>query len=359
MLGYALRRLLIAIPVLFGILIVTFVMARSIPGDPCKAMLGEKASAATCEAFTQRFGFDQPITTQLYIYMSDVLRGNFGDSIRFSRPVTQLLVERFPMTIELALLALIVATFAGVTLGIIAARKHNSAADVTTMIGANIGVSMPVFWLGLMLAYIFGVIFKDTIFWLPPSGRLSAGISSVPFYEVWGWQLAADSGWSKFLEFLSNLYIFNALVTFNWPVFWDAVRHMILPVLALATIPMSVIARMTRSSLLDVLGRDYVRTARAKGLLETDVVRKHALGNAMLPVVTILGLQLGALLSGAVLTESVFGLAGVGRLLVEAIFARDYPIIQGVTVTIAVAYVVINLLVDLSYSYLDPRIRQQ
>ncbi|HHB82674.1 MAG TPA: ABC transporter permease, partial [Devosia sp.] len=165
--------------------------------------------------------------------------------------------------------------------------------------------------------------------------------------------------WAKFLEFLSNHYILNALITGNWELLWDAIRHMVLPVIALATIPMAVIARMTRSSLLDVLGRDYVRTARAKGLLEGDMVRKHALGNAMLPVVTILGLQMGALMGGAVLTESVFGLAGVGRMLVEAINARDYPIIQTFTLVIAVTYVVINLLVDLSYSYLDPRIRPQ
>jgi ABC-type dipeptide/oligopeptide/nickel transport system permease component len=271
--------------------------------------------------------------------------------------VTQILVERFPMTIELALSALVLATVVGVSLGILSARKHNSLTDVTTMVAANIGISMPVFWLGLMLAYLFGLILRGTPFWLPPSGRLSAGLVSVPFYDVWGWQLAANSAWAKFLEFLSNHYILNALVTGNWALFWDAVRHLILPVVALATIPMAIIARMTRSSLLDVLGRDYIRTARAKGLLEPLVVRKHALGNAMLPVVTILGLQMGTLLGGAVLTETVFGLAGVGRMLVEAIYARDYPIIQGFTVIIAITYMVINLIVDLSYSYLDPRIR--
>lgn len=358
MLGYAVRRLLISIPVLFGILLVTFVLARLIPGDPCKSMLGEKASAATCAAFTTRFGFDQPITTQFGIYMTTLARGDFGESIRFSRPVSQILIERFPMTIELALSALILATIVGVGLGILSARKHNTATDVATMIGANVGISMPVFWLGLMLAYLFALILKDTPFWLPPSGRVSAGVASVPFYVVWGWQLEAGSLWQKFLEFFANMYIFNALITGNWAFFWDAVRHLILPTIALATIPMAIIARMTRSALLDVLGRDYVRTARAKGLLEPKVVRRHALPNALLPVVTILGLQLGTLLSGAVLTETVFGLSGVGRMLVEAIYARDYPIIQAFTVVIAIAYMVINLIVDLSYSYLDPRIRQ-
>lgn len=359
MLGYAARRLLISIPVLFGILLVTFMMAHLIPGDPCRAMLGEKVTQEACDLFIQRFGLDQPLTTQFFIYVTQVLQGDFGESVRFSRPVTQILIERFPLTIELAFMALIVATAVGVSLGILAARRHNSAADVGTMVIANVGISMPVFWLGLMLAYLFGVMLRGTPFWLPPSGRLSAGVVSIPFYEVWGWQLAANTTWSKFLEFLSNFYITNALVTGNWPVFWDAVRHMVLPVIALATIPMAVIARMTRSSLLDVLGRDYVRTARAKGVPESDVVRHHALGNAMLPVVTILGLQMGGLLGGAVLTESVFGLAGVGRMLVEAIFARDYPIIQTFTVMIAVSYVAINLIVDLSYSYLDPRIRPQ
>ena len=344
---------------LFGILIVTFSLARLIPGDPCRSMLGDKVSDETCRQYIQNYGLDQPIPVQFFYYLRDILQGDFGQSIRFSRPVTQILIERMPMTIELALMALVVATLAGVGLGIFAAKRHNSFADVGTMAAANIGIAMPIFWLGLMMAYVFGVMLRGTPFWLPPSGRLTAGLSSVPFYEVWNWQLAADSGWSKFLEFLSNFYILNALVTGDWEVFVDALRHMVLPVLAVATIPMAVIARMTRSSLLDVLGRDYVRTARAKGVLDQHVVRKHALGNAMLPVVTILGLQMGALLSGAVLTETVFGLSGVGRMLVESIFARDYPVVQAFTVMIATSYVLVNLLVDLSYSYLDPRVRPQ
>jgi len=359
MLGYAIKRLLSAIPVIFGILVVTFSLARLIPGDPCKSMLGDKASPATCAEFVRHFGLDQPIPVQFLYYLRDIAQGNFGNSIRFSRPVTQIIIERLPMTMELALLALIVATLAGIAIGIFAARRHNTAADVGTMALANVGIAMPIFWLGLMMAYVFGVMLKGTPFWLPPSGRLSAGLSSVPFYEVWQWNLAKDAFGAKFFEFISNFYIFNALITFNWPILTDALRHMVLPALAVATIPMAVIARMTRSSLLDVLGRDYVRTARAKGVPDNKVVRRHALGNAMLPVVTILGLQMGALLSGAVLTETVFGLAGVGRMLVEAIFARDYPIVQAFTVMIATIYVVVNLIVDLSYTYLDPRVRPQ
>jgi peptide/nickel transport system permease protein len=357
MLGYISRRVLVSIPVLFGILLVTFVLARLIPGDPCKAILGEKASVETCERFTRIHGLDRPIYVQFGLYMTRVLQGDFGTSIRFSRPVSQILVERLPMTIELAIGGLILAIAIGVPLGILSAMRHNTGVDVATMIFANVGISMPVFWLGLMLAYVFALMLKGTWLWLPPSGRLSAGVISVPFFEVWGWQVAAGTTKAKLLEFVANHFVFNALITGNWTVLKDAVRHLILPVVALSTIPMAIIARMTRSSLLEVLGRDYVRTARAKGAKERRVVGRHALRNALLPVVTILGLQMGALLGGAVLTETVFGLAGVGRMLFEAITARDYPIIQAFTVVIAVAYMLINLVVDVSYGFLDPRIR--
>ena len=353
MLQYIIRRLLVAIPVLIGILLVTFVLARLIPGDPCKAILGEKATVEVCERFTREHGLDKPIVVQFAIYAKDILRADFGESIRFS----QILVERLPMTIELAVGGLILAILIGVPLGLISAMRHNTGTDVATMIVANIGISMPVFWLGLMLAYLFALVLKGTPFWLPPSGRLSAGLISIPFYEVWGWQLTAGTTWTKFMEFISNHFVFNALITGNWKIFKDAVQHLILPVIALCTIPMAIIARMTRSSLLEVLGRDYIRTARAKGAIERRVLMRHALRNALLPVVTILGLQMGGLLSGAVLTETVFGLAGVGRMLFEAITARDYPIIQAFTVVIAVSYMLINLIVDVSYAFLDPKVR--
>ncbi len=357
MVGYISRRIALAIPVLIGILLVVFVLARMIPGDPCRAILGEKATVAACERFNEANGLNESIPVQLGIYMRNFATGDFGDSIRFSRPVGQILIERLPQTIELAVAGLTIAVLTGVPLGILAARKHNSGTDVATMALANVGVSMPVFWLGLMLAYLFALVLKDTPFALPPSGRLTAGVSSIPFYELWGWQLADSGFWAKFLEFASRHVIFNSVITGQWSVLWDAIKHLILPAAALATIPMSVIARMTRSSLLEVMGRDYIRTARAKGAGERRVVGRHALRNAMLPVVTIVGLQLGALLGGAVLTETVFNLAGVGRSLFEAITARDFPIIQGFTVVIAAGYVVVNLLVDISYAYLDPRIR--
>ena len=357
MLQYLGRRLLFAFPVMIGIMIVTFFVVRVIPGDPCKAILGEKASFETCERFNAENGFDRPLIVQFGDYMSEVIRFDFGESIRFSRPVSQILIERMPMTIELAGAALIIALLIGIPLGILSAMKHNTPTDVGTMVFANIGVSMPVFWLGLLLAYVFALVLKDTWFQLPPSGRLTAGLQSVPFYEAWGWELTDGTFNEGVAEFISNHFIFNSIITGDWEVLGDAIKHLILPAVALSTIPMAIIARITRSSLLDTLGRDYIRTARAKGAPERRVIARHALRNAMLPVVTIVGLQMGALLSGAVLTETVFGLAGVGTMLVEAIFARDAPIIQSATVVIAGAYVIINLVVDISYAYLDPRIR--
>lgn len=357
MIQYIIRRLFLSIPVLFGILLVTFILGRLIPGDPCKAMLGEKATQAVCERFMREQGLDQPIPVQLVIYMGDIIRGDFGESIRFSRPVSLILIERLPMTIELSLAALSLALLIGIPAGIISAVRHNSATDVVTMVGANIGVSMPVFWLGLMLAYLFALLLKDTPFWLPPSGRISAGVTAIPFYELYNWSVDHGTTWFHFLEFFANFYIFNSIITGDLEVLKDVVQHLILPALALSTIPTAIIARMTRSSVLEVLGMDYVRTARAKGLKERLVVMKHAFRNALLPIVTIIGLSLGGLLGGAVLTESVFSLAGVGRILFEAITARDYPIIQAFTVVVSVGYVLINLVVDLAYAYLDPRVR--
>ena len=357
MIQYTFRRIFLSIPVLFGILLVTFVLARSIPGDPCRAILGEKATQEICDRFIHAHGLDRPIPVQFGIYMRNILSGDFGDSIRFSRPVTVILVERLPLTIELSLIALTIATLVGIPLGVISATRRNSAADVTTMIGANIGVSMPVYWLGLMLAYLFALVLKDTPFWLPPSGRLSAGLVAIPFYEVWGLGITPESTLYPILEFISNMYIFNSLITFDWEVLGDAVQHMILPAVALATIPLAIIARMTRSSMLEVLRQDYVRTARAKGVVERLVTRKHAFRNALLPIVTIIGLQLGTLFAGAVLTESIFGLAGVGRMLFESITARDYPVVQAFTIVIAIIYVFANLVVDISYVFIDPRVK--
>lgn len=354
---YLLRRILSSIPVLFGILIVTFIIARVIPGDPCRAILGEKATPEVCERFNHEHGLDKPIHEQLFVYMGEVLRGDFGESIRFSLPVTRLLIERLPTTVELSLSALMISLVVGIPLGVISAVRHNTWIDVATMVWANIGVSIPVFLLGLLLAYVFSIMLKDTPFWLPPSGRLSAGMSAKPFYEVWEMTVPESGLLLAFYQFMGRLNIFNALLTSNWKLLKDAVQHLILPSVALGTIPMALIARMARSAMLDVLGQDYIRTARAKGLRQRMVVMKHAFRNALLPLVTIIGLSLGGLLGGAVLTETIFGLSGVGRTLYEAITARDYGIVQAFTVVIAIIFVLVNLLVDLSYSYLDPRIR--
>ncbi|MDT8304515.1 MAG: ABC transporter permease, partial [Anaerolineae bacterium] len=212
-------------------------------------------------------------------------------------------------------------------------------------------------WLGLMLAYLFALVLRDTPLALPPTGRLSPGTVPVPFYRVAGWDVPSEGAVAALLTFISNMYIVNALLSADWTVFKDAVRHMILPSVALSTIPMAIIARMTRSSMLEVLGLDYIRTAQAKGAKRSRVVLKHGFRNALLPIVTIVGLQMGLVLSGAILTETIFNLAGVGRAMYDAITARDFPIIQGFLIVISVGYVLINLVVDLSYAYLDPRIR--
>jgi peptide/nickel transport system permease protein len=354
---YLIRRILSSLPVLFGVLVVTFLLARVIPGDPCHAILGEKATEEVCTRFNREKGLDRPIHEQLGVYIGEILHGDFGRSFRYNQTVGRLLLERLPTTIELSFSALLISLIVGIPLGVISAVRHNSIVDVLTMAWANIGVSMPVFWLGLMLAYVFSLLLKDTPFWLPPSGRISPGIPDDPFYEVWHLTVA-DSGFLPTLyEFISRFNILNALLTFNWKLLVDTVKHLILPALALGTIPMALIARMARSAMLDVLGQDYIRTARAKGLRQRVVVMKHAFRNALLPLVTVIGLSLGGLLGGAVLTETVFGLSGVGRILYDAITARDYGVVQAFTVVIAVFFVLLNLLVDLSYSYLDPRIR--
>ncbi|HML21892.1 MAG TPA: ABC transporter permease [Aggregatilinea sp.] len=356
MVGYLARRLALSIPVLLGILFVTFSLARLLPGDPCRSALGERATPQICDAFNERYGLNDPIPEQFRIYIRDVLHGDLGDSIKFGRPVNELLVERLPVTVELTFYAMMFAILVGVPSGVISAYYHNSAIDVGTMIGANVGVSMPVFWLGLMLSYLFGVVLKDSPLWLPPSGRLSAGLAIEPFYQAWGIHVSDTSAFTV-PGFIANINTLNALLVGDWHAFGDALQHMILPAVALGTIPMSLIARMTRSSLLEVLGLNYVRTARAKGVHEVGVVLRHGLRNAMLPVVTIIGLSLGSLLSGAVLTETIFGLSGVGRVLYDAITGRDYTVVQAFTLIIAVIFVFINLVVDTLYAYLDPRIR--
>ncbi len=355
---FIIRRLLLLFPVMLGILLVTFIIVRLIPGDPCVAMLGERATPAACKAFRRRYGLNDSMPVQFVRYIGNVAQGNLGDSIRFSRPVTDIIAERLPMTIELTICAMLFSTVLGISLGIISAVQRGNWIDTVTMIGANMGVSMPVFWLGLMLAYVFALILRGTPFFIPPSGRFSAGISLESLARLWG--LQNTSGLLRFIiNFLSNMVLFNSLMTGNWAKLKDALWHLILPSVAVGTIPLAIIACMTRSSLLEVLGQDYIRTARAKGLRQRVVILKHALRNALIPIVTIVGLETGSLLSGAILTETVFLLPGVGTQLVDAILGRDYPVVQGFTIVIAIIFVLVNLIVDVSYAYLDPRIRLQ
>jgi len=350
------KRLVLLLPVMIGILLITFAIVRLIPGDPCVAMLGEKATPAVCNAFKERYGMNDNIMVQFGHYIANIAQGDFGMSLRFGRPVVDLIAERLPMTIELTVWAMLFSVVFGVSLGVISALRRNSWIDTFTMVIANLGVSMPVFWLGLMLAYLFAIILKGTPVSLPPSARFTAGMGLDSLIKVWNLQNVV--GLQKFfLDFISNLSLTNAILTGNWDAFFDGLRHIILPAVAVGTIPMATIARITRSSILEVLGQDYVRTARAKGMREAMVISKHVMSNALIPIITIIGIETGGLLSGAVLTETVFSLPGVGTALVNAILARDYPVVQGFTMVIALVFVFVNLMVDISYAYLDPRIR--
>lgn len=353
---YIVRRLLLSIPALLGVIFIVFAIARLLPGDPCLSALGERATDAICDAFNERYGLNEPIHVQFLLYLGQLARGDLGESIRYGRPVAEILIERLPTTLELAVYSLIFASVLGVILGLISALRRNSRTDVTTMFGAILGVSIPIFVLALILQFVFAVLLKGTILQLPPSGRLSPGLQFQTIPQAWG--LEGVEGLPRaILDFLSNVYTLNFTITLQFGPLVDAIQHLILPVIALGTISLAIIARITRSSLLEVLGLDYIRTARAKGVSDGSVLRKHAFRNAMLPVVTIIGLQLGLLLAGAVLTETVFNLSGVGRTMYDSIVGRDYIVVQAFTLVIALVYLTVNLIVDISYAFLDPRIR--
>ncbi|MBP7600250.1 MAG: ABC transporter permease [Thermoflexales bacterium] len=350
------RRLLLLLPVLLGILLITFSLARLIPGDPCYIMLGEKATPEKCFAFRERFGLNDSIPVQFVRYAQNLAQGNLGTSIKDSRDISDIVAERLPMTIELTVFATAFSSLLGVTLGVVSAVRHNSAIDVGAMVFANIGVSMPIFWLGLLLAYLFALTLAGTPFQLPPSTRLTSGADLPSLLKVWG--LEDATGLQRFLLLmLSNSVILNSIIQGKWDILGDALKHMILPTVTVGTVSLAIIARMTRGAMLDVLTQDFIRVARAKGLREWAVIMKHAFRNALVPVVTIIGLQFGGLLSGAVLTETTFNLPGVGTKLIDAILSRDYPVVQAFTVIVALFFVLVNIMVDISYAYLDPRIR--
>lgn len=360
---FIIRRLLLSIPTLLGIVAIVFVIARLLPGDPCLSALGERATDEVCDAFNERFGLNEPIHVQFVLYIGQLIRGDLGDSIRYGRPVTDILIERLPTTIELAFYALLFASIVGILLGLISALRRNSKTDVATTFGAILGVSIPIFVLALMLQFVFAVALPNLTndlfgvrIGLPPSGRLSPGLQFETIPEAFG--LEDLQGLPRAgLDFLTGIYTISFLITLQWEQWVDAFQHLILPVIALGTISLAIVARITRSSLLEVLGLDYIRTARAKGVPDRRVLRKHAFRNAMLPVVTIIGLQLGLLLAGAVLTETVFNLTGVGRTMYDSIVGRDYIVVQAFTLIIALIYLSVNLIVDISYAFLDPRIR--
>ncbi len=332
MLRFIVRRLLLLVPILLGLSILLFFWVRALPGGPTAALLGERATPASVAQIRHQLGLDKPIYKQYWAYVRTTAEGNLGISIVSRRPVATEIRERFPATIELAFAAMIFALSLGIPLGFYAAKRHGSKFDHASLVGSLIGISIPIFFLAIILKYIFSV----RLGWLPSIGRQDVLIDA---------------------QHPTGFYVLDGLITGNWNAAWDATKHLILPAIALGSIPLAIIARITRASALDVQNEDYVRTARAKGMSPQIVDRRHVMRNALLPVVTIIGLQFGLLLSGAVLTETVFAIPGMGSWLAQAFFNRDYPVIQGGILFIAFVFVFVNLLVDLSYGFINPRIR--
>ncbi len=330
MLRYVARRLLLLVPTLFGVSLIVFLFLRFIPGDPGTAILRETATPEQVAAVNERLGLNKPIYEQYAAYMGKILSGDLGEGFFSRLPVAEQLGRKFPATAELTIAAMVIAVVLGLVLGIVAALRRGSLFDYGTMTLALVGVSMPIFWLGLMLIYLLAVNMRL----LPPSTR------GEPPEEL-----------------RTGFYTIDYLLALDPQGFVGALQHLVLPALVLATVPLAVVARQTRSAVLEVLGQDFVRTAHAKGLRPRLVILRHVLKNAMLPVITVVGLQTGSLLSGAVLTETVFSWPGMGTYVLDAILQRDYPVVQSVVLVFALIFVVVNLVVDLSYAWLDPRIK--
>jgi peptide/nickel transport system permease protein len=322
----------LAVPTMLGAVTVVFVLMRVVPGDPAIAILGEQASPQALAEVRRQLGLNDPLAVQYARYVGDALRGDLGSSFSRRSAVVAEVGRAFPATVELTVAALIVAVLVGLTAGIVAAVRPYSLMDTATTLGALTGVSLPIFWLGLLAIYVFAVQLR----WVPVSGRIDVTLGFAP---------------------RSGFMLAESLATGQLEAFWNALRHLILPALVLATVPAAYIARITRSSMLEVVRRDFVRTARAKGLSGRAVLLGHTLKNALIPIITVIGLQVGHLLGGAVLTETIFSWPGVGKLMVDAIGARDLPLVQGAVLTATAVFVVVNLAVDLLYAYADPRIR--
>lgn len=331
---YIAKRLLNLIPVLLGITLLVFTLLHLIPGDPAMVMTGERATPEQVAALREQLGLNQPLPLQYLTFLGNIIQFNFGKSIISGVPIAEEIKIRWPATFELSVAAMLIAVILGIPAGILAAVRKNSIWDNLTISSSLLGVSLPVYWLGLLLIYLFAV----NLNWLPPSGRMSVDIG-LNFKPITGF------------------YVLDSLLQFDLKTLGDVLSHLILPSFTLSTIPLAILTRITRSAMLEVLSQDYIRTARAKGLPERWVILKHALKNALLPVVTIIGLQFGALLGGAILTETIFSWPGIGSWIYEGILNRDYPVVQGGVVFVAIAFVLINLLVDISYAFVDPRIK--
>lgn len=326
------RRIIGAIPVILGISFLVFLLMHIAPGDPVSLLLGEDATPAEIQRTRHEWGLDQPLLVQYWEFLSHAARGDFGKSLKFGEPVTKLVFERLPATVELAFASLLVAILISVPIGVYSAIKHDSLLDHAGMGLALVGVSLPNFWLGIMLIYFLG----GQLNLLPVAGRIDYGIQVEP---------------------VTRLYLVDSLIAGNFAAFWSALRHLFMPAVTLGTSLAAIVTRITRSSVLEVMRQDFITTARAKGLSERRVVWRHMLRNAMITIITILGLQLGALLNGSVITETVFSFPGIGDLLIQAIALRDYRLAQGLILFFAMIYFVVNLLVDLLYMLVDPRIK--
>jgi peptide/nickel transport system permease protein len=329
---YIVRRLLAAIPVLLGLSIILFAFIHLLPGDPAAAILGQHATPELTEQLRHNLGLDRPLYEQYLSYMGGLLQLDFGKSLINNRPIIEEFLIRFPGTIELTVGALIFAVGLGIPFGRYAARHAQGPGDGAVSVISLLGISVPIFVLGYMLQYVFAV----QLHWLPATGRIDPRLG---------------------LELHTNLILIDSLIDRNWPAFVSGLQHLILPAIALGTIPFAIITRITRASVLDVNNEDYVRTARAKGLRERRVDSRHIMRNAWLPVITVIGLQVGGLLAGAVITETVFAWNGVGAWVVDAIKDHDYFVVQSTILLFALIFLVVNLVVDIGYAFLNPRIR--
>jgi ABC-type dipeptide/oligopeptide/nickel transport systems, permease components len=332
MIKYVLKRLALLVPVLIGVSIIVFIVMHVLTSDPTSIILGQHASADQIAALRKQLGLDNPLYIQYLDFFKGLLHRDFGNSLITQTSVWSELTTRLPATVELAFTSIIIASIVGVTIGVISAIKQNSIIDYISMIGALLGVSMPIFWLGLILI----VVFSLQLHILPVSSRIQVGMEPAH---------------------ITGFYILDSIFTGNMEALGDSIKHLMLPSIALASYSTAIIARMTRSTMLEVIGQDYIRTARAKGLAERTIIIGHALKNAFIPIITVIGLQLGSLLGGAVLTETVFAWPGIGSYTIDAILKADYPVVQGAVMLMAVIFVSVNLLVDLLYGLLDPRIK--